>query len=339
MAVARPACACRDHTRSELLRAAVAGAGSGLPSIEPGMPQPAGTGLDRRTFLSRTFGLALAVYGATSMAPRALREGIAAAAEAGPSPVLLSVFLDGGIDALSVLAPTGDPQYATLRPTLALGPEDGAAFTEDPRLRWHPSATPLATLHSEGKVTVFPAIGYADPNQSHFTSRHYWEVGELNPATRTGWLGRYLAQAGAPDNPLQGLTLGDSLMPAVASASVPVAAVSPGDYDFWPPGVNDVIEAKMLAAFGELGSPAGGDALGVARMATWRASAVREEIQGFDGFTSPVPYPTGDPFPERLAALAAMLAAGLPLRCVSVRAPGGYDTHSNQLMTLPDNLT
>jgi uncharacterized protein (DUF1501 family) len=102
--------------------------------------------------------------------------------------------------------------------------------------------------------------------------------------------------------------------------------------------VNDVIEAKMLTTFGELGSQTGTDALGVARMATWRASAVREEIQGFDGFTSPVPYPTGDPFPERLAALAAMLAAGLPLHCVSVRAPGGYDTHSDQLLTLPDNL-
>ncbi len=38
----------------------------------------------------------------------------------------------------------------------------------------------LPQLHAEGKVTVFPAIGYDPPDESHFTSRHYWEVGELN---------------------------------------------------------------------------------------------------------------------------------------------------------------
>ena len=29
-----------------------------------------------------------------------------------------------------------------------------------------------------------PAIGYDDPNQSHFTSRHFWEVGALDPGGR-----------------------------------------------------------------------------------------------------------------------------------------------------------
>ena len=120
MAVARQACGCRDHTRSELLRTAAARAGTGLPSIEPGMPLPAGPGLDRRALLTRTLGLAMAVYGAASLAPRALREGIAAAAETGDAPVLVSVFLDGGMDSLSVLAPTGDARLADLRPTLAL---------------------------------------------------------------------------------------------------------------------------------------------------------------------------------------------------------------------------
>jgi uncharacterized protein (DUF1501 family) len=49
------------------------------------------------------------------------------------------------------------------------------------------------------------------------------------------------------------------------------------------------------------------------------------------GFQSPVPYPGGDDaFPRRLAGLAAMLAAGLPLRCVALTAPGSYDTHDGQ---------
>ena len=58
-------------------------------------------------------------------------------------------------------------------------------------------ADKLRTLHGEGKVSVLPCIGYASPNQSHFTSRHYWEVGETNPQGQVGWLGRYLDQHGS----------------------------------------------------------------------------------------------------------------------------------------------
>ena len=41
-------CHCRDYTRSQLLRRGAAQAGKGLPSIETGMPLPAGTGLSAR---------------------------------------------------------------------------------------------------------------------------------------------------------------------------------------------------------------------------------------------------------------------------------------------------
>ena len=58
-----------------------------------------------------------------------------------------------------------------------MAPTAGTPFTEDSRLRWHPSATSFSNLHDAGKVTVFPGIGYSSPNMSHFTSRHYWEVG------------------------------------------------------------------------------------------------------------------------------------------------------------------
>jgi len=119
---------CTEHSRSALLRKAVAQAGAGLPDIETGMPLPAGTGLDRRSFIARSVGMAIAVYGATALTPRALDHGIAQALAAGPSnTVLVTVFLDGGIDSLSVLFPHGDPDYHRLRPRLAL-PDSGLVF-------------------------------------------------------------------------------------------------------------------------------------------------------------------------------------------------------------------
>lgn len=238
-----------------------------------------------------------------------------------------------GMDSLSVLAPTGDPRYAALRPTLALPAGQGTAFAEDPTLRWHPSASSLATLHSEGKVTTFPAIGYTGANQSHFTSRHYWEVGETNPFGRLGWMGRYLDRHGVSGNPLQGLSLGWDLSPSLAAGSVPVATVSkPDEYDFWSPGVWGPIEAPMLRSIGSFGEPPTTDgALAHARgaaVATGRLRTQMEPVAGGYGTPEGVTYPSGSDFPARLAGLAAMLDAGLPVRCVAINAAGGYDTPS-----------
>jgi uncharacterized protein (DUF1501 family) len=341
-------CSCNDFTRAQLLRHGVAQAGRGLPAIEPGMPLPAGTGMSRRAFLLRSAGAMLSVYGASMLSPRQFEEGIAQAAAAGANqPVLVSIFLEGGWDALSVLAPVGDPLYRKLRPTLALAAGSGEPFGEDPRLMWHPQAKGLAQLHGEGKVSTFPAIGYDPPDESHFTSRHYWEVGELEVNARSGWLGRYLDLAGEPANPLQGLSLDYSLAPALATAKMPVAAVSsPGDYAFWAYGLDEPLLSPALDAYGQLGAlGAPSPAYAQARAASLDTSIVRNQVapfvdqEGKPTFTSPVTYPTeGGQFPERLAVLAAMLAAGLPIKCASLSAVGSYDTHSDEVSTLSTNL-
>ncbi len=341
-------CSCRDFTRSQLLRRSVARPGQGLPAIEPGMPLPAGTGLSRRSFLLRSTGAMLSVYGASMLAPRQFGEGIAEAAAAAPNqPVLVSIFMQGGWDALSVLAPVGDPRYAQLRPTVNVAPGSGPTFTEDDRLMWNPAAAGLATLHGEGKVTTFPAIGYDPPDDSHFTSRHYWEVGELDAQLTTGWMGRFLDATGSQDNPLQGLSLDDSLSPALATASVPVAAVySPSSYTLYANGVDNPISAEALATFGALGSLSEpSPAYAQARKASRDTSLVLNQMASFvspngtPNYNSPVTYPTaGGDFPGQLAALAAMLAAGLPITCVSLSSPDSFDTHSDESGTLTTNL-
>jgi hypothetical protein len=324
---------CDDFTRTDLMRRGIAEAGRGLPAVEPGMPVPAGSGLSRRSFVARSIGLALAVYGGTALRPDAWLDGIGQAAAAGPQRTLVSIFFDGGADALSLLFPAEDPLYRKLRPRLALPASAGTAFSEDPRLRWHPSLAGLATLHGEGKVTVLPGVGYDHPNQSHFTSRHFWEVGATSERLRTGWLGRYLDRTGGLDNPLQGLSLDNRLQPALATGRVPVASIdAPDGYDFWARGVWGEVEERMLDALGALGSlPVGGDAaLAAAPGAARQSARLRAQLAPFRGkdgdpdpFDSPVGYPKAeDAFPRRLAGLAAMLDSGLPIRCAALSAPG-----------------
>jgi len=319
---------CNNYTRSQLIREAAAQAGQGLPAIEGGMPVPAGTGLNRRSFLARSAGLALSVYGASKLPISLFEEGIAQAAQS--DKVIVSIFLDGGADALSILSPTGHPRYFDLRPTLATSPDSGFTFTEDPSLRWAPGAEGLSQLHSEGKVTVLPAIGYDDPNQSHFTSRHFWEVGELNPNGTTGWMGRYLDLVGDAHNPLQGLSLGGTLSPSLATRTNPVAAVdSVTDYDLWA-WVDDPVREEMFASFKRFGAfKSDSPALLQSRRGIESTNSVRESLSNFPEFTAPVEYPDAD-LGKQLSGLAALLGAGMPLHCVSLEAEGGYDTHSDQ---------
>ena len=149
-----------------------------------------------------------------------------------------------------------------------------------------------------------PAIGYGDPNQSHFTSRHYWEVGEVNPFGRVGWLGRYLDRHGSDDNPLQGLSLDWNLAPALASANVPVAAVSNPEYfslgarDVWDSG----IRTRLVEALRTQGTIATDDPeLGGARRAAAQTVGLRGQLAGLQGTDAPwqtaVPYPSDGRLP------------------------------------------
>jgi uncharacterized protein (DUF1501 family) len=327
---------CNNYTRSQILRAGAAEAGRGLPTIEPGMPEPAGTGLSRRKFLSRSAGLALSVYGASKIPLSAFESGIAQASQG--QKILISVFFDGGIDGLNVLAPVTDPKYHSLRPNIGLKESEGTPFSEEPNVHWHPSAAGLATLHDEGKVSTFPAIGYDHPDQSHFTSRHYYEIGELDVGFRTGWMGRYLDLVGDEENPLQGLSMDGSLSPMIATAQKPVAAIDSVDgYDMWSSAEGQV-KTEMFRSFANLGAlPSDSPALAQVRHAATQTNKLRTELGGFSGFTSPVTYPNTY-FAHKLAGLAAYIAAGLPIRVVTIRAAGGYDTHSGQAEDLARNL-
>src|SRR5215210_3300812 len=200
------ACHCNEFSRSHLMRSAAAEAGRGLPRIEQGMPLPAGTGLSRRSFLLRSGVAVMSVYGASRLGMEQLQAGIARA-QGSSAPVLVSVFLDGGADALSILSPVGVGRYQDLRPNLALTQAESVAFRDDSNWRWNKRAQAFDDLHRAHKMAVLPSIGYTDADQSHFTSRHFWEVGKLDPNLRTGWMGRLLDIIGDDDNPLQGLSL------------------------------------------------------------------------------------------------------------------------------------
>ena len=330
------ACGCADFSRSELLRGgAAATAGRGLRAIEPGMPLPAGTGLSRRSFLARSTGLALAVFGGSALSPGALDAGIAPPRPRGEPRVLVSIFCSGGMDSLSLLAPVGDPRYATLRPRSRCRADPAYAFGEDPRLQLAPDGGAAARSPRAGKLSVIPAIGYADPNQSHFVSRHYWEVGDIDPAGRVGWLGRYLDRHGIADNPLQGLSLDSTLAPALATSACPSPPSRPRSLR--PVGARRLGRRAVdnaVARWAPRRARDRGPELASARRAAAMSTALRSQLAAMQGHSGAwqgaVTYPaTDNPFPEQMHR--SPRCSGAACRCGrDARRHGGYDTHESQ---------
>ncbi len=159
-------------------------------------------------------------------------------------------------------------------------------------------------------------------------------------------MGRYLDLVGEPDNPLQGLSLDYSLAPALATATMPVAAVSsPADYTMWAYGLGEPVDGTGARDLRRAGSSRRRPRPPTRRRATppttpascstrWPPSSNPRRRRAT---TSPVTYPQGE-FAERLAVLAAMLHTGMPIKCASLNAVGSYDTHSDETDTLSTNL-
>ena len=223
------------------------------------MPLPAGTGLDRRSFLSRSVGLALAVYGAA--AARAACSSTTASPQAlaaGPGDtVLVSIFMDGGADSLSLLFPTRRPALPPVAAARSRCPTPGPPFPED-------AAPPLAPVGGgvRRRCTARASSRSSPPSATRAptsrTSRRATtgRSARPTPGLRTGWLGRYLDRVGTQQQPAPGAQPRRRPRAVARDApSTPVAALrGAGEYSFWSPGVWGQVENRMLEAVGQLGN-------------------------------------------------------------------------------------
>ncbi|HST41298.1 MAG TPA: DUF1501 domain-containing protein [Conexibacter sp.] len=301
-----------------------------------------GTRLTRRQIVGGGLGGALAIWAGRAMDFGGLIEAANADAAAAPgNRVLVTVFLAGGADLLDTLPPVGQyGTYADLRPGTKIGEPPLLGGTG---LAIHPSLTQgtgggVKGLYDAGKVGFLPGIDYANPDLSHFHSRHFWETGLITDRSAPGWLGRWLDRNGSRENPLQGLTLGSTLSPVLATGSAPVAALeSPGDVnlDVW--GVDDKPRAHLMNAWEELARHAdGGVGPQAVRNAALLAKRVGDQLapyreqDGRDPLAPPVAYPEDDRFGQRMSRLAALIAQPLGVRVAAVQAEGEFDTHDNQ---------
>jgi len=309
-----------------------------------------GGGMTRRQALMGALGGGLTIWANQALPwARVLEAASAQAADAPGARVLVSVFLPGGCDLLDTLPPIGAyGQYADLRGGMKLEAPPALGATG---IGIHPSLAEgtnggIKGLFEAGKVGFMPGIDYANPDLSHFHSRHFWETGLITERAAPGWLGRWLDHHGAKDNPLQGLTLGYNLSPVLATGSAPVAALeSPSDValDIW--GIGGQQDRQMLAAWQRMSDArVRGDGPQAVHTAARLAKSVGDRLapyaehDGTDPLAPPVAYPEDDDLARRLSRVAALVAQPLGVRLAAVDANGDFDTHDDQPRELADSL-
>ena len=301
--------------------------------------------LTRRQVIGRGLAAGLAVYAAQAMPfSRVLEAAAADAAEAPNAPILVSVFLPGGCDLLDTLVPQDQyGRYADLRPSLKLGGDvpglAGTGLGINSALATGASGG-IKGLFEAGKIGFLPGIDYANPDLSHFHSRHFWETGLVTQSAASGWLGRFLDRNGSGDNPLQGVSMSGALSPVLRTGGAPVAAVSsPNSAQFWIPDVwgksfDDAMTAWAEIAQRAASTPGEAAALTSARLTKEVADRLApyksDEDEGIDPLRGSVEYPTDNELGERLQKLAGLLAQPLGIRVAAVQTDSDFDTHDRQ---------
>jgi uncharacterized protein (DUF1501 family) len=105
------------------------------------------------------------------------------------------VFLRGGFDGLSAVAPAGDQHYADARPGIRVLPEQ--AIPLDGSFGLHPALAPLAELYQQRDLAIVHAVSNATSSRSHFQAQALVELGG-QAAAGDGWITRHLATTAPP---------------------------------------------------------------------------------------------------------------------------------------------
>lgn len=256
--------------------------------------------------------------GAVGMSAFFLPRGLAVrAAHAANSPVLVALYLRGGADALTLVVPTFDPYYYSLRPTLQVPP--GSEIPLADGFGFHHSLSGLMPLWNAGRLAVIHASGSPDPSRSHFDCQDFMERGAPgDKSIGTGWLNRYLGVAGG-GAPISGVTLKRSTVKSMIGAAPSVAFASIADFRMlgnFVPQRREAVEARYASETDPI--------LGQGMR---NAFEVLDIVGGVDT-TSAVTYPAGELGPA-LRDAAALIKAEVGVRIIALDL-GGWDHHTNQ---------
>lgn len=237
---------------------------------------------------------------------------------------LVVVQLGGGNDGLNTIVPFRNDLYYKARPTLALREQNGLLLL-DKDLALNPNMTALKGLYDQGKLTVLNAVGYPNPDRSHFRSMDIWQTGSAaDEYLTTGWLGRYLdAACSGCTTGHAGIEVDDTLSLAMKGSRKKGLALKN------PQKLRDVTRNRVLRAASRESAASGLQELDyLYKTLAETASSADYLYEKSKVYQSKQPYPNTD-FAKSLKTTAELINSGLDTR-VYYASLSGFDTHVRQ---------
>lgn len=245
--------------------------------------------------------------------------------------IIVNVFLRGGMDGLSIVAPlhegAGANFLAAARPTLAVDPATLLPLSADFGL--HPAMASLMPAWNADRLALIPAGGFVQSNRSHFTVQKHIDLGvDLGAPATMGWLGRHLEVTASP--PPDGLRAA-TLPRAQGSLDGSTIAVSLNRVDNFQVSGFRGDGSAIQAALADLH---GVDTDAVVDQRAHEALVALDLVNNAN-ITPPAngaAYPAsgrGRNFGNVLAQIAGLIRADIGLEAVATEANFGWDLHSN----------
>src|SRR3984957_5061411 len=206
--------------------------------------------ISRRYFL-KSGGIAMLVMASL---PSFLQRAVAATVSPNKKKMVV-LFQRGAMDGLNVVVPFAEPNYYSLRPTIAIpAPNRGGA---DAAIHFAgffglpPSLQPLQPLFKNGQLAIVQAVGSPDPSRSHFDAQDYMESGTPGvKATEDGWLNRALqATPEEQSSPFRAVAFGPYL-PRTLQGSAPAVSI-PDLKQFKMYGSQQTVEGGFEAMYAQ----------------------------------------------------------------------------------------
>jgi uncharacterized protein (DUF1501 family) len=253
----------------------------------------------------------------------------------GDDRVLVLIQLNGGNDGLNTVIPLEYyDAYLNARSNIAIKQDKILSLNEFDKFGLNPAMPGMQSLFQDGKLAVVQAVGYPQPNFSHFRATDIWLTGaDSSQILSTGWAGRYLdyrfpkfpadyPNTGMPD-PLA-IQVGSLVSPALQGPVLTMGMAITNPTSFY-----DLINDRPQAA------PAGpaGDQLAyireMARKTDQYAGVIKTAAQKVKQQSDKYPAPGKNGLADQLKIVARLVAGGLRTKIYIVNM-GGFDTHARQ---------
>jgi uncharacterized protein (DUF1501 family) len=287
--------------------------------------------LSRRQFLTDAAGMA--GLGAFAAFPSWLPKVVLAESYVADRDVIISIFLRGGADGLSLCVPFGDANYYTSRPTIAIPRPDSTqtatrGIALDNFFALPRAMQGLYPAYQAGQLLVVHATGSVDPTRSHFDAQKFIEVGKpRDPSIVTGWLGRHLATVPPmrTDAPLRALGFASGLQKTLLGAPKTLPISDPSTFGLSGAAATRVERMNWLKGdFTTSPEPMHSSALDALN------TLELLRLINFTGYTpaNGAVYPTNG-FGRALRSAAALIKADVGIEAAQIDL-GGWDTHATQ---------